>query len=152
MMLTHEPVMYAGGGFPWGLLIIGGILYFLWHKGVIGGPGRGNWQRHNGGNGGYYPAQMPGPGGPPPAGGQQPQPGQFGGQYPQDQGQAQFSGPRAWFDEWHRQAHEAENAPAHGHQAQPFTPPAPAAPAAPSAPAAPTQSEQPPRNDQGANI
>ena len=152
MMMTHEPMMYAGGGFPWGLLIIGGILYFLWHKGVIGGPGRGNWQRHNGGqNGGYYPAQMPGPGGPPPAGGQFPQQGQFGGQQPP------FNGPRAWFDEWHRQAHEAENAPGHGHQAQPFTAPAPTAPTGPTAPAAPaaptqTQSEQPPRNDLGANI
>jgi hypothetical protein len=149
MMLTHEPMMYAGGGFPWGLLIIGGILYFLWHKGVIGGPGRGNWQRHNGGyNGGNYPAQMPGPGGPPPAGGQYP---------PQQQGQPQFEGPRAWFDEWHRQAHESGNAPAHGHQAQPFTPPAPAAPSAPAGPTAPaaptqTQTEQPPRNDQGAAI
>lgn len=145
MMLTHEPMMYAGGGFPWGLLIIGGILYFLWHKGVIGGPGRGNWQRHNGGqNGGYYPAQMPGPGGPPPAGSEH--------QYQQ---QAPFNGPRAWFDEWHRQAHEAENTQAHGHQAQSFTPPAPAAPSAPAgstAPAAPSQTEQPPRNDQGTAI
>ena len=146
MMLTHEPMMYAGGGFPWGLLIIGGILYFLWHKGVIGGPGRGNWQRHNGG---YYPAQMPGPGGPPPAGGQPAQQGQFGSQFPQ---QGEFSGPRAWFDEWHRQAHEAENAQGHGHQAQPFTPPTPPAPAGPATPVPPTQSEQPPRNDQGANI
>lgn len=144
-MLTHEPMMYAGGGFPWGLLIIGGILYFLWHKGVIGGPGRGNWQRHNGGyNGGYYPAQMPGPGGPPPAAGQ--------GQYPEQQAQSQFGGPRAFFEEWHRQAHEAENTPAHGHQAQSFTPPAPAASADPTAPAAPAPSEQPPRNDQGAAI
>jgi hypothetical protein len=37
--LVEMPMYYAGGGFPWGLLIIGGILFFLWQKGMFGGPG-----------------------------------------------------------------------------------------------------------------
>ena len=40
LMLTDMPMHYAGGGFPWGLLIIGGIGYFLWSKGVFDGRGR----------------------------------------------------------------------------------------------------------------
>ena len=40
LMLTDMPMHYAGGGFPWGLLIIGGIVYFLWTKGMFGGRGR----------------------------------------------------------------------------------------------------------------
>jgi hypothetical protein len=50
VLLVHTPVMYAGGGFPWGLLIIGGLLYLLWQKGAFGGPG----------NRGFGRSQMPG--------------------------------------------------------------------------------------------
>jgi hypothetical protein len=104
LMLTDMPMHYAGGGFPWGLLIIGGIIYFLWSKGVFDGRGRfSNGGRFGGGFGaGYGPAQGPeGPGYGPGAGaGQGSTPG--------------FSGPRAMFDDWHRQAHEAS-----GTQAQP---------------------------------
>ena len=50
LMLTDMPMHYAGGGFPWGLLIIGGIVYFLWTKGVFDGRGRfGNGGRFGGG-------------------------------------------------------------------------------------------------------
>jgi hypothetical protein len=118
LMLTEMPMHYAGGGFPWGLLIIGGIVYFLWTKGVFDGRGRfGNRGRFGGGYGaGYGPAQGPegsgyGPGAGP---GQGSTPG--------------FGGPRAMFEEWHRQAHESAGT-SHETQAQ--------APAAPSAPAAP---------------
>src|SRR5829696_7301212 len=97
-MLTDMPMHYAGGGFPWGLLIIGGIVYFLWTKGVFDGRGRfGNGGRFGGGGygAGYGPAQGPeGSGYGPSAGaGQGTTPG--------------FSGPRAMFEDWHRQAHEA---------------------------------------------
>ena len=104
MMFAHAPVVYAGFGFPWGLLILGGILYLLWRNGMFGGPGRyGGWR-----NGGYGPGYGPGP-----------TPGQGG---------PGFRGPREYFDEWHRQAHEAERAQP---QAQaPAAPPAPATPAA----------------------
>src|SRR5919112_6835510 len=87
--LTDMPMHYAGGGFPWGLLIIGGILYFVWRSGMFGGPGRhGNGQRFGGYGSGYGP-----------------------GQASQDPGFGQgndagFRGPRAMFDDWHRQAHE----------------------------------------------
>ena len=93
--LAHFPVYYAGGGFPWGLLIIGGILYFLWRNGAFGGPGRHwNGPRFGGWYGpGYGPGQPPQP----------PAPGQAGG--------PMFQGPRAMFDEWHRQAHESAGAP-----------------------------------------
>jgi hypothetical protein len=106
MMLAHVPIVYAGFGFPWGLLILGGILYLLWRNGMFGGPGRyGGWR-----NGGYGPGYGPGPG--------QGGPGQGG---------PGFRGPREYFDEWHRQAHEAA--------AQAQQPASPAAPAAPAAPA-----------------
>ena len=50
--------VYAGGGFPWGLLIIGGIVYFLWTKGVFDGRGRfSNGGRFGGFSAGYGPAQ-----------------------------------------------------------------------------------------------
>src|SRR3954466_8944508 len=96
-MLSDAPMYYAGGGFPWGLLIIGGIVYFLWSKGVFNGRGRFGNGGHFGGGGygpSYGPAQAPdGPGYGPGAGaGQGSTPG--------------FGGPRAMFDEWHRQAHE----------------------------------------------
>src|SRR5215216_242304 len=110
-MLTDMPMHYAGGGFPWGLLIIGGIIYFLWNKGVFDGRGRFGNRGHFGGRGygaGYGPAQgSEGSGYGPGAGaGQGSTPG--------------FSDPRAMFDDWHRQAHEA-----------PGTSPQPQAPAAP---------------------
>ena len=121
-MLTEMPLYTAGGGFPWGLLILGGIVYFLWHKGVIGGPGRFGGPRH-GGYGGYGndypPAPMP------------PAPGQ--GQGPAGPG---FRGPREYFDEWHRQAHAAESVPT-----QPANVPQP--PAAPQAPVTPQASGVP---------
>ncbi len=126
LMLTDMPMHYAGGGFPWGLLIIGGIVYFLWTKGVFDGRGRfGNGGRFGGGGygAGYGPAQGPeGSGYGPGAGaGQGSTPG--------------FSGPRAMFDDWHRQAHEASGTQAHApEQAQ-----APAAP--PATPATPASAE-----------
>ena len=112
-MLTEMPMYYAGGGFPWGLLIVGGILYFVWRSGMFGGPGRhGNGQRYGGGYGsGSSPAQMP----------------EAPGYGPAQGGDPGFRGPRAVFDDWHREAHEAAGMPPH----------APAAPQAP-APQAPT--------------
>ena len=110
-MLTDMPMHYAGGGFPWGLLIIGGILYFVWRSGMFGGPGRHvNGQRFGGYGSGYGPAHGPeGSGFAPGAGaGQGNTPG--------------FGGPRAMFDDWHRQAHETAGTPPRGE--------APAAPAA----------------------
>ena len=103
-MLTDAPMHYAGGGFPWGLLILGGIVYFLWTKGVFDGRGRfGNGGRFGGGGygAGYGPAQGPdGPGyGPGAAAGQ----GSTSG----------FGSPRAMFDEWHRQAHETSGTATH---------------------------------------
>jgi hypothetical protein len=107
MMLSDMPIYYAGGGFPWGLLIIGGILYFVWRSGMFGGPGRhGNGQRYGGYGAGYDPPQAPEDSG-------------------SAQGDAVFRGPRAVFDDWHRQAHETAGAPS-----QPSTPAAPSAAAA----------------------
>ncbi len=125
LMLTDAPMHYAGGGFPWGLLILGGIVYFLWTKGVFDGRGRfGNGGRFGGGYGaGYGPAQGPeGPGYGPGAGAG---PGSGPG----------ASGPRAMFDEWHRQAHETAGTPTH-HEA-------PAAPQAPPASPASAPTEAP---------
>jgi hypothetical protein len=116
---------YDGPHFPWGLLIIGGIAFIAWRKGAFdrfGGPG---------GPFGSFPGDR---------GGQQYGPGSA----------PMFRGPRAYFDEWHRQAHAAHRnvaaAPAAPHAPQaPVTPPAPPAPptsggngmpqAAPGAPA-----------------
>src|SRR5690349_11249340 len=97
MLLAYAPLYYAGGGFPWGLLIIGVIAYFAWRNGFFDSFGRR--------------------GGPP-----------YGGFGPgRDQGNAQpLRGPRAEFDEWHRQAHEAERTQAAG----PFSPPAAPSPGA----------------------
>ena len=106
---------YRGGrDFPWGLLILGGIGYIAWRKGAFdrfGGPGGpfangGNHdergvQRYGTGNG---PAQIPGA----PAAGRG--------------GSPVFRGPRAFFDDWHRQAHEQT---ARTHYPAPPTPPAP---------------------------
>jgi hypothetical protein len=112
---------YGGPHFPWGLLILGGIGYVAWRKGAFdrfGGPGgpfnggSGNgergMQRYGTGNSPAYGsgASASGPGGSP-----------------------VFRGPRAFFDEWHRQAHEDVA------RAQYPAPPAPPAPstAAPGA-------------------
>ena len=111
---------YRGGPhFPWGLVILGGIGYLAWRKGAFdrfGGPdnpfsgghrnGEPGMQRYGAGGG---PAQMSGRG--------------FG---------PGFRGPRAFFDEWHRQAHEEA---ARAQYPAPPTPPAAPAPPA-SAPAA----------------
>jgi hypothetical protein len=83
---------YRGGPhFPWGLVIVGGIAYIAYRKGAFDrftgpggafGPGTGDYgvQRYGGGS------DVPPPAGP------------------------AFRGPRAFFDDWHRQAHEAEQA------------------------------------------
>jgi hypothetical protein len=89
---------YDGGpDFPWGLLILGGIGYIAWRKGAFdrfAGPdgpfgnsghrGERGVQRYGTGNG---PVQTPGA--------------TFG-----HGGGPVFRGPRAFFEEWHRQAHE----------------------------------------------
>ncbi|MCC7023589.1 MAG: hypothetical protein IT338_12230 [Thermomicrobiales bacterium] len=82
---------YRGGPhFPWGLLFVGGIGYIAWRKGAFdrfGGPGGpfGSGQRGIQQYGAGYDAR-------------------FG----QEQGYGPaFRGPRAFFDEWHRQSHEA---------------------------------------------
>ena len=93
MSLAYVPMHYAGGGFPWGFLIIGILVYLAWRNGFFDGFGR-----HNGGPryGGFGPGFGPG----------------------QEQGNEQGSrGPRAAFDEWHRQAHAAD-------ATQPAAPPA----------------------------
>jgi hypothetical protein len=114
LMLSDTPMYYAGGGFPWGLLIIGGIVYFLWSKGMFNGRGRFGNGGHFGGGGygsSYGPAQAPdSPGyGPGAEAGHGSTPG--------------FGGPRAMFDEWHRQAHETAGSPPHtqSHIASPTT-------------------------------
>jgi hypothetical protein len=85
---------HDGPDFPWGLLILGGIGYIAWRKGVFdrfGGPGGpfapggGNGERGMQSYGAPQPVGGPGPG--------------FG---------FGFRGPRAVFEEWHRQAHETE--------------------------------------------
>ncbi len=107
---------HDGPHFPWGLVILGGIGYIAWRKGAFdrfGGPGGpfGNGgqygergvQRYGAGNG---PAQTPGTA--------------VSGQG----GSPVFRGPRAFFEEWHRQAHEEAA------RGQYQAPPAPAAPSA----------------------
>jgi len=117
-MLTDMPMHYAGGGFPWGLLIIGGIIYFLWSKGVFEGRGRfGNGGRFGGSGTGYGSAQGPA------ASGYGPGAGAGQGSTPG------FSGPRAMFEEWHRQAHESSGMPPQS-EAPSTSPVAPTHPAA----------------------
>ena len=124
LMLTDMPMHYAGGGFPWGLLILGGIVYFLWSKGVFDGRRRsGNGGRFGGGYGASY-SPPPGPEG----SGYGPGPSAGQGSTPD------FGGPRSMFDEWHRQAHETAGTPPH--TAAPAAPPAP--PASPAAAATET--------------
>jgi hypothetical protein len=107
---------YRGGpDFPWGLLILGGIGYVAWRKGAFdrfGGPGG---PFGNGGNSGqrgvqrfgagYGPAQAPGAAA-----------GYGGGPV--------FRGPRAFFEEWHRQAHEEAARAQYAASAAPPAPPA----------------------------
>ena len=111
---------YRGGPhFPWGLVILGGIGYVAWRKGAFdrfGGPGG----PFNGGNGNGQRSVR---------------------QYGVDNDQAQtpgsplsgqgfgsgLRGPRAFFDDWHRQAHEEAS------RAQYPASPAPPAPPAPPA-------------------
>lgn len=94
MLLAEVPVYHAGGGFPWGLLIIGGILYFLWRNGMFDGRGRfGNGGRYGGYGQDSNPAPTPG------STGQGTGPG--------------FRGPRDVFEEWHREAHQAAGAREH---------------------------------------
>ena len=126
---------YRGGPhFPWGLVILGGIGYVAWRKGAFdrfngpGGPfdgGNGNGQRGGQRYGaGHVPAPTPGS----PLSGQG-----FG---------SGLRGPRAFFDDWHRQAHEAAT------RVQYPAPPAPTAPptgaAAPEGGFAPTPPPTPP--------
>jgi hypothetical protein len=107
---------HSGPHFPWGLVILGGIGYVAWRKGAFdrfGGPG-GPF-----GNGGHYgqrgmqrygmgndPVQTP------------------GAPTPDQGGSPVFRGPRTFFEEWHRQAHESAG------RAQYPAPPAPPAPPA----------------------
>jgi len=129
-------MMYAGGGFPWGLLIVGGIVFFLWRNGMFGGPRRfGPGGRY----GGYGPGPGPGAGYGPP---QTPEASGFGpGRGPGQGSDFGFRGPRDVFEEWHREAHETGGA-----HPQPQAPQAPAAPpAAPaSAPDAPAREHEGP--------
>ena len=113
MTLSDMPMYYAGGGFPWGLLIIGGILYFVWRSGMFGGPGRYGNGRFGGPGSGFGPMQSS-----------------------QDAGSGHdadvFRGPHAVFDDWHRQAHETPAAPPQARApAASATPPAPPTAAAP---------------------
>jgi hypothetical protein len=121
---------YAGGGFPWGLLILGGIAYFLWTKGVFGGAGRfGNGGRF--GEGGYGAPYGPAQG--PEGSGYGPSAGAGQGNVPG------FGGPRAMFEEWHRQAHETSGTQPHA-QDQGQAPAAPPVmPATPATAATETQ-------------
>jgi hypothetical protein len=117
-MITEMPIVTAGGGFPWGLLIIGGILYLCWRNGLF--DGRGRRGPYGGYGPGYGPPQFPEGPGPGQGQGQ----GQGGGSF--------FRGPQEYFEEWHRQAHAAE------------APQAPAAPPAATAqPAAPVPAPTP---------
>src|ERR1044072_4154911 len=91
---------YNGPHFPWGLLIIGGIAFIAWRKGAFdrfGGPG-GPFGSFTGDRGDqqYAPASAP-----------------------------VSRGPRAYFDEWHRQAHPAQRnvAPVPAAPQAPVTPP-----------------------------
>ena len=125
MLLAMTPLYYAGGGFPWGFLILGGLVFLAWKNGLFDGFGRrgGPHYRSFGPGPGYGPGPNPGFGpGPNPGFGPAPEQGH---EYP-------YGGPRAAFEEWHRQAHAADSAQ-------------PAAPAAP--PASPTPGAGAPASD-----
>jgi hypothetical protein len=89
---------HDGPDFPWGLVILGGIGYIAWRKGAFdrfGGPGG---PFGNGGNHGEGGVQRYGTGN---------SPTYVAGQQASTQGSSPvFRGPRAFFEEWHRQAHE----------------------------------------------
>ena len=117
---TQDFRHYQGGPhFPWGLLILGGIGFVAWRKGAFdrfGGPGGPFGSFGNGSHHGERGIQRYGA-----SNGSAQTPGaQAYGQG----GSPVFRGPRAYFDEWHRQAHE-ENA-----RAQYPAPPASPAPSA----------------------
>lgn len=108
---------HGGPDFPWGLIILGGIGYVAWRKGAFdhfGGPGGpfdggGRGIQRYGNGGGYLTGQGPA---------------QTPGAPTQGQGYGpSFRGPRAFFEDWHRQAHQAQ-------QAQYPAPPVPPAPPA----------------------
>ena len=136
---------YMGGGFPWGLLIIGGILFFFWKK--------GSFDRYNGhrpfgpGGGGYGPPATMQQQGPDPRAFMSPeqrtqwdaQQAQWAQRYGQGQ---QFRGPRGFFDDWHRQAHQGFN-----HQGGTMTPPPPFSQAG-----GPSTPPPPPAADYWANV
>lgn len=84
--------------FPWGLLILAGIGYFAWRKGAFdrfGGPGG---LFGNGGHHGERSVQRYGTG-------SSPAPTPNASSFSQGESLV-FRGPRAFFEEWHRQAHE----------------------------------------------
>lgn len=105
-----------GPHFPWGLVILGGIGYIAWRKGAFdrfGGPGG---PFGNGGHSGQRGMQRYGMGN---------DPAQTPAASASDHGGSPvFRGPRAFFEEWHRQAHEEAG------RAQYPAPPAPPAPPA----------------------
>jgi hypothetical protein len=97
--------------FPWGLLILGGLGYFAWRKGAFdrfSGPGS---PFGNGGHRGERGVQRYGTG---------TSPAQTPGAAYGYGGNPVFRGPRAFFEEWHRQAHEED---ARTHRPAPPAPP-----------------------------
>jgi hypothetical protein len=158
-------VRYYRGGpdFPWGLLILGGLGYVAWRKGAFdrfGGPG-GPFGSGQGNGDGQRGVQRYGPGS-----------GYAPGQQQQQQW-GMFRGPRAVFDDWHREAHRQHapqppappmqtpgNGAEHGgfsYPAPPASAPAPTPPAPeywatmtpPEAPPAPPQAQEPPGPEPG---
>jgi hypothetical protein len=107
---------HDGPDFPWGLVILGGIGYIAWRKGAFdrfGGPGG---PFGNGGHHGQRGMQRYGMGN---------DPAQSPGAPSSDQGGSPvFRGPRSFFEEWHRQAHEGAG---HAHYPASPAPPAPTA-------------------------
>jgi hypothetical protein len=137
---------YRGGPhFPWGLVILGGIGYIAWRKGAFdrfGGPGGSFGPFGSGGHQGERGMQRYGTGnGPTNVAGQG--------------GSPVFRGPRAYFEEWHRQAHEET---ARAQYPAPPTPPAPPAEApganhgAPQGGFAPTPPPTPPAPEYWASM
>ncbi|MCD6029150.1 MAG: hypothetical protein K0S78_1324 [Thermomicrobiales bacterium] len=105
---TSSSRFYRGGpDFPWEVLILGGIGYVAWRKGAFD--------------------RLSGPGGPFGPGGNVERGVQRYGDAGQGAGMV-FRGPRALFEDWHREAHEAERARYAAPPApRPTSPPAPAA-------------------------
>lgn len=133
---------YGGPHFPWGLLILGGIGYIAWRKGAFdrfGGPG-GQGGPFNGGHHHERLVQRYGTGSGPVN--------TSGASTSGQAGSPLFRGPRAFFDEWHRQAHEDAA------RAQYPAPPAPPAGAsgAPTGGFAPTPPPTPPAPEYWASM